>query len=251
MATMAAVKKAGGLPAPEGVERLAREYEPLTPQAMLERVLREHGRSVALACSFGLEDVALVDMMVRIDPKARVFCLDTGRLHQETYDVMDQVRARYKIEIEVYFPQAPAVEEMVRSKGMNLFYDSIENRKLCCNLRKVEPLGRALKGLGGWITGLRRDQNVTRTETAKVEVDAAHGGILKFNPLATWSVDDVWAYIRKNSVPYNALHDRGFPSIGCAPCTRAVQPGEDLRAGRWWWEDPKFKECGLHTKKAS
>jgi len=202
---------------------------------------------IALASSFGAEDVVLIDLLMELDPRARVFTLDTGRLHSETYALAQALRDRYGLAIDVYFPRTEALEAMVRAHGVNLFYASVENRKLCCGVRKVEPLGRALEGLDAWITGLRREQAVTRGRVRKVEIDADHGGILKLNPLADWSWDRVWGYIRDHAVPYNALHDEGFPSIGCAPCTRAVKPGEDLRAGRWWWEqDAAAKECGLH-----
>ncbi len=217
-------------------------------QEVLEWAVHEFGDRVVLASSFGAEDVVLIALLAKITPRPRVFLLDTGRLHQETYDVVDRIRARYRIEIEAYSPQTAAVEQLLRSKGTNSFYDSIENRKECCYVRKVEPLRRALSNLDAWITGLRRSQSVTRTDLPVVEADDAHGGILKINPLADWSEQDVWDYIRANGVPYNKLHDKGFPSIGCAPCTRAVQPGEDLRAGRWWWESPEHKECGLHIK---
>jgi phosphoadenosine phosphosulfate reductase len=176
----------------------------------------------------------------------RVFTLDTGRLNQETYDCMDAIRERYGVKIEVFFPEAGAVEKLVRENGMNLFYDSVDLRKSCCAARKVEPLNRALKDLDAWMTGLRREQAVTRADVRKIEVDKDHGGIVKINPLVDWSHEEVWAYIRKNNVPYNRLHKQGYPSIGCAPCTRAVEPGEDLRAGRWWWENRNTKECGLH-----
>ena len=192
----------------------------------------------------------LLDMMHRIDPKAtRVFTLDTGRLNPETYDLIDSVRRKYDLEVEVLFPDAAAVEKMVRAKGMNLFYLSLENRKECCGVRKVEPLNRMLRTLDGWITGLRRSQAVTRGGAAKVELDAEHGGIVKINPLADWTTAQVFDYIQANGVPKNRLHDQGYTSIGCAPCTRAVQPGEDERAGRWWWENPDSKECGLHSRK--
>ncbi len=217
------------------------------PEALLRWAIDTFSPRLALASSFGAEDVVLIDMLSRLEPPTRIFTLDTGRLPAETYTLIDAIRDRYGLAIEVYFPQAEAVEAMVRERGVNLFYKSVENRKLCCGVRKVEPLGRALQGLDAWITGLRRDQAVTRTAVGKVEVDTEHGGIVKINPIADWTWDQVWAYIRAQSLPYNALHDRGYPSIGCAPCTRAVQPGEDLRAGRWWWEqDPAAKECGLH-----
>ncbi|GIV17603.1 MAG: phosphoadenosine phosphosulfate reductase [Armatimonadota bacterium] len=230
------------------VQQLNAQYEILPPQALLQWAVEQFGNRVALACSFGAEDVVLVDMLVKITPQPRIFVLDTGRLHQETYDVMERCRQRYRIEFEVYFPQTALVEQLLRTKGANSFYLSVENRKECCHIRKVEPLGRALQGLQAWITGLRRQQAVTRAGLPKIEVDDAHGGILKLNPLVDWSEQQVWDYIHTHNVPYNVLHDRGFPSIGCAPCTRAIQPGEDIRAGRWWWETPEQKECGLHVK---
>jgi phosphoadenosine phosphosulfate reductase len=201
---------------------------------------------IALACSFSLEDVILIEMLTRIRKDARVFALDTGRLNPETYDCAERVRWRYGVKVEWYFPRAEAVETLEREKGLFSFKESIENRKECCYIRKVEGLERALGGLKGWITGLRRDQGVTRSELAPVEVDAAHGGIAKINPLAAWTMDDLWRYAEESNVPANALYSEGYTSIGCAPCTRAIQPGEDQRAGRWWWESPDHKECGLH-----
>lgn len=238
---------------PVQLEKLADEFENKSAQEVLKWALDTFGTRIALASSFGAEDVAVIDMMVKVDKnRTRVFTLETGRLNQETYDVMDAIRARYGIQIEAFFPDQKEVEDMIRSKGMNLMYESVENRKLCCEIRKVHSLNRALSNLDGWITGLRKDQVATRSTTKKIEIDAVHGGILKLNPIADWSSDMVWDYIRKNNIPYNALHDKGFPSIGCEPCTRAVQPGEDPRAGRWWWENAAAKECGLHfdpTKK--
>ena len=229
------------------IEKLADEFESKNAQEVLKWAFDTFGTKIALASSFGAEDVAIIDMMAKIDKnRARVFTLDTGRLNQETYDVMDAIRIRYGMPIEVYFPDQKEVEDMVRARGMNLMYESVENRKLCCEIRKVHPLNRALSSLDGWITGLRRDQVLTRAMTKKIEVDSDHGGIVKVNPLADWTSDMVWDYIRKNNVPYNKLHDMGFPSIGCEPCTRAIMPGEDPRAGRWWWEDAAQKECGLH-----
>lgn len=232
------------------ISNLNAQFEALPPQALLKWAVEQFGNRVALACSFGAEDVVLVDMLVKVTPQPRIFVLDTGRLHQETYDVMERCRQRYHIEFEVYFPQTALVEQLLRTKGANSFYLSVENRKECCHIRKVEPLGRALQGLQAWITGLRRQQAVTRASIPKIEVDEAHGGILKLNPLVDWSEEQVWEYIRAHNVPYNVLHDKGFPSIGCAPCTRAILPGEDIRAGRWWWETPEQKECGLHVKSA-
>ena len=212
----------------------------------LEWALDTFHPRIALASSFGAEDVALIDMMCKITPKPRVFTLDTGRLHQETYDVMDSIRSRNDIEIEVYFPDASKVEKMVRENGPNLFYKSVDLRRLCCRVRKVEPLQRALSNLDAWVTGLRREQAPSRAEVKKFELYKNHGGIIKVNPLADWTFNQVWAYIREHNVPYNKLHDQGYPSIGCEPCTRAVKPGEDPRTGRWWWEQGAHKECGLH-----
>lgn len=225
------------------------DLEVKTAEDVLEWALETYGDRVALASSFGAEDVVLIDMLARIDRRSRVFTLDTGRLPQETYDVMEKIRDKYGLKIEIYYPDTKAVEDMVTRYGPNLFYKSVELRKLCCEIRKVEPLKRALKEVSAWITGLRREQSVTRTEVKKVEIDRSHNSIVKINPLADWSEEQVWSYIRENGVPYNALHDQNYPSIGCAPCTRAIKPGEDVRAGRWWWEDPEHKECGLHIKK--
>lgn len=237
----------GPHPAPPELATLAPRIEAMTAEQAVAWALDRFGRRMVLASSFGAEDVVLIDLLMKVDRAARVVTLDTGRLPQETYNLMDAVRDRYGLETEVFFPRAEAVQQMVGEKGVNLFYQSIENRKLCCGVRKMEPLGRALAGLDAWMTGLRRDQNVTRDGVRKLEWDEGNG-LFKVNPLAGWEWDEVWAYIRAHNVPYNALHDRGFPSIGCAPCTRAVQPGEDLRAGRWWWEHADTKECGLHVR---
>ncbi len=237
--------------APEAARDVAGRLEQLesrTAEALLAWALDEFHPRLALAASFGAEDVVVIDMLARLDRGARVFTLDTGRLPGETYELMEAVRARYGLTIEVYFPQAAAVEAMVREHGVNLFYVDVGLRRRCCHVRKVEPLRRALEGLDAWITGLRRGQAATRAAVRKVEVDADHGGIIKLNPLADWTEEQVWAYIRAHDVPYNPLHDRGYPSIGCAPCTRPVAPGEDPRAGRWWWERPESRECGLHVR---
>jgi phosphoadenosine phosphosulfate reductase len=215
---------------------------------LLRWALNRWDDRLVIASSFGAEDVVLIDLVANINPNARIFTIDTGRLPQETYDVMERLRHRYDIEFEVYFPKAEKVQELVRSKGPNSFYNSIDNRKECCAIRKVEPLQRALGSSDAWVTGIRRDQSPTRAETPKVELDLNNGNIVKVNPLVEWSEDDVWNHIRDNDVPYNTLHDCGYPSIGCAPCTRAIKPGEDVRAGRWWWEDPDTRECGLHAR---
>ena len=230
----------------ESIESRGEEFESKSAGEVLAWALAEFHPRIALAASLGAEDVVLIDMLLELNPNARAFTLDTGRLPHQTYALMEAIQERYGLAVEIYFPQAEAVETMVRERGANLFYKSIENRKLCCGVRKVEPLGRALAGLDAWITGLRRQQAVTRTGVRKVEIDSDHGGIIKVNPLADWTTEQVWAYVRAHNVPYNALHDRGYPSIGCAPCTRAVKPGEDERAGRWWWEHPETRECGLH-----
>lgn len=232
----------------EDAEHLNRRLKDAPAEEIMRYALDVFGDRFTIASSFGAEDVVLIDMAVRIDPAARIFTLDTGRLHQETYELIDRLRFRYHIEFEVVFPNHVDLQQLIRTKGPNSFYDSIENRKECCHVRKVEPLGRVLRTADCWATGIRREQSVTRAEVPVVSVDEINGGILKVNPLVNWTGDEVWQYIRENAVPYNVLHDRGFPSIGCAPCTRAVAAGEDNRAGRWWWESPDQKECGLHAR---
>jgi phosphoadenosine phosphosulfate reductase len=216
------------------------------PRAVLTRALERYHPRISLASSFGLEDVVLIDLLTSIRSDVRVFALDTGRLNPETYECADAVRRKYGLEIAWYFPKHEAVETLETEKGLFSFRESVENRKACCHIRKVEPLRRALTGLDAWVTGMRREQSVTRSGLDVVEADVAHGGIAKVNPLAAWTLEDVWTYVRKHSVPYNRLHDQAYPSVGCAPCTRAIRPGEDARAGRWWWEQPEHKECGLH-----
>ncbi len=213
-------------------------------QATLARIGADFSPAV-FASSLAAEDMVLTDLILKAKLPIGIFTLETGRLHPETLAVLDQVKARYGVDIAQYKPEAAAVDAYVAANGINAFYNSIELRRECCRIRKVEPLGRALAGNKAWITGQRRAQSTTRADLAVQEDDPAHG-MIKFNPLADWSEQDVWDYIRANEVPYNALHDQGYPSIGCAPCTRSVQPGEDLRAGRWWWENPDSKECGLH-----
>lgn len=209
--------------------------------------LKDFNGKVALSTSLGAEDQALTYMISQVDKTADVFTLDTGRLFPETYDLIDLTSKKYGISIRVMFPDAARVEAMVSEKGINLFYDSIENRKLCCHIRKIEPLKRAFSGLDAWICGLRREQSVTRKDMQLVEWDE-NNGLIKVNPLIDWTEEQLWSYLKLNFIPYNKLHDAGFPSIGCQPCTRAVMPGEDVRAGRWWWENPETKECGLHKK---
>jgi phosphoadenosine phosphosulfate reductase len=219
------------------------------------------GPGLVVACSLGVEDVVVLDTLASLGGAAgeapdfgprvlpRVVVLDTGRLPEPTYELLDRVRSRYReLAIDIYFPDAVAVENLVRKKGAYSFRRSVDERKECCAIRKLAPLARALTGAEAWVTGLRRAQSSTRAETALFELDTADGGRLKINPLVDWSDDDVWRYVREHEVPYNTLHDEGYPSIGCAPCTRAVLPGEDSRSGRWWWESPSsHRECGLHS----
>lgn len=218
-----------------------------TAEEVITWFLKEFDGKVALSTSLGAEDQALTFMISQTDKAAHIFTLDTGRLFPETYDLIDLTSKKYGISIRVMFPDAARVEAMVNEKGINLFYDSIENRKLCCHLRKIEPLKRAFSGLDAWICGLRRDQSVTRKDMQLVEWDE-NNGLIKVNPLIDWTEEQLWSYLKSNYIPYNKLHDAGFPSIGCQPCTRAVMPGEDVRAGRWWWENPETKECGLHKR---
>ncbi len=227
---------------------LDREQADATADELLRWGLDRWGDRLVVASSFGAEDVVLVDLVASIDRNARIFTLDTGRLHQETYDVMERLRRRYDIKFEVVTPRTELLQPMLQEKGPNSFYESVDARKECCNIRKMEPLRRVLATADAWVTGIRRGQSVTRTDAPRVTIDVPNGGIYKLNPLANWSEDDVWNHIRDNDVPYNSLHDCGFPSIGCTPCTRAIKPGEDVRAGRWWWEDPTSRECGLHAR---
>lgn len=231
----------------EEITRLNEEFSSAAPEEVLRLFIERYGDRIALSSSLGLEDQVLTDMVCKIDKSTRIFTLDTGRLFPETYSLIDRTNLHYGIKIAVYFPRHEAVEEMVRTCGMNCFYESIELRKRCCGVRKLEPLSRAFEGLDVWICGLRREQSVTRADMQMVEWDGAHG-LIKLNPLIDWHEKDVWDYIRKHGVPYNRLHDKGFPSIGCQPCTRAVAEGEDIRAGRWWWESPDHRECGLHKR---
>lgn len=233
------------------VEEAARSLVGRPAEETLRWAVTEFGDQVALASSFGAEDVVLIDLLCRVSDRPRIFAIDTGRLHEATYDVMDRLRARYGLTFEVYFPNLDLVEQLLTEHGFHSFRESLEARHACCYARKVEPLSRALSRLDAWITGLRREQSVTRTSVQTVEVDHAHDGIVKINPLVDWTEAEVWEHIRRHDVPYNSLHDEGYPSIGCAPCTRAIEPGEHPRAGRWWWEAPEQKECGLHVPGAA
>jgi phosphoadenosine phosphosulfate reductase len=215
--------------------------------ALLQAASNEFN-AITFANSYGAEDMVLTDIIAKEQLAIEIFSLDTGRLPAETYTLMGEVEKTYETKPIVFFPKNDAVEDYVRTKGINAFYESIELRKACCHMRKVEPLKRALTGKQAWVTGMRAEQAATRTSLPTREFDAGNQ-LEKFNPLSDWTEQEIWAYIRIFNVPYNALHDQFYPSIGCAPCTRAVAMGEDVRAGRWWWEDPNSKECGLHVKK--
>lgn len=218
-----------------------------TPEEVIAFFLQHFGQKIGFATSMGAEDQVLTDMICSIDKSTNIFTLDTGRLFPETYQLIEETCKKYDIKINIFFPDYEKVEKMIREKGINLFYHSVENRELCCNIRKKDPLKRAFKDLDAWICGLRRDQSITRLNNQLVEWDEQNG-LFKINPLIDWTEEQVWKYIKENKIPYNELHDKGFPSIGCQPCTRAILPGEDIRAGRWWWEQPEKRECGLHNR---
>jgi len=207
----------------------------------------EKYNSVTFANSLGAEDMVLVDLIQKHKLNVEIFSIDTGRLPSETYNLIQKVEDKYQFKIKLYFPNQENVEHYVNTNGINAFYNSLDLRKSCCAIRKVEPLNRALKNKKAWITGMRQEQSQTRLALKEEEFDEAHQS-QKLNPLSSWSEIEIWAYIKIHDVPYNALHDQFYPSIGCAPCTRAISEGEDVRAGRWWWEDPQNKECGLHVK---
>src|SRR6266849_3473164 len=232
------------------LEKARRELAGASAAEVLAWADARFGERAGIASSFGVEDVTLIDLAARHAPRLRVFTLDTGRLHPETYQVMEEVRRRYRILIESYFPERAAVEQLEREKGFFSFRRSVAERKECCAIRKLEPLSRALAGRAAWVTGLRREQSATRAEVAVIDLDLENGGLVKLNPLADWTEAQTWQYAREHSLPVNPLHAQGYPSIGCAPCTRPIQPGEDVRAGRWWWESPEHKECGLHPSSA-
>ncbi|HEY8355526.1 MAG TPA: phosphoadenylyl-sulfate reductase [Methylophilaceae bacterium] len=219
--------------------------------ALLQSIVDEFGRNreVTFANSLGAEDMVLTDLILDNRLPIEIFTLDTGRLPAETYDLMAETEKVYKTRLRVLFPLHESVEAYVQTHGINAFYESVDLRKACCHMRKVEPLQRALKGKKAWITGMRAQQSATRAALPVRQYDEGNG-LEKFNPLSDWTEQEVWAYIRMFEVPYNRLHDQFYPSIGCAPCTRAIAMGEDIRAGRWWWEDPESKECGLHVKRS-
>ncbi len=229
------------------IEKLNKQFGQSSPEVLLRHFLETYSDRIALSSSLSIEDQTLTDMILKINPKARIFTLDTGRLFPETYQLIDKTNLHYGIKMEVFCPQTEALQQFVREQGINPFYESIEKRHACCQVRKLEPLGRAFKTLDAWICGLRHEQSVTRTEMQLIEWDEKHQ-VLKINPLIDWTEAQVWDYIKIHHVPYNKLHDKGYPSIGCEPCTRAVKFGEDIRSGRWWWESPEHRECGLHKQ---
>jgi len=231
----------------EAIEKLNQQFDGDSPEEVLTFFLKEFKGKIALSSSLGLEDQVLTDLIVKIDKSTRIFTLDTGRLFPETYSLIDKTNNQYDIHLDVFFPDFNEVQQLVKTEGINLFYNGIEQRKACCRVRKIGPLKRAFQGLDVWICGLRKEQSVTRQAVQLVEWDKANK-LIKLNPLIHFSEEEVWTYIKEHNVPYNRLHKEGFPSIGCQPCTRAVQPGEDIRAGRWWWENPENKECGLHRR---
>ena len=230
---------------PTSIAQFNQQFSGKTPEEVLTFFLQAFRGRIALSSSLSIEDQMLTDLIAKTDPTTRIFTLDTGRLFPETYSLIERTRMKYPITLEIFFPEASEVEKMVKEEGINLFYAGIEQRKRCCNVRKMQPLKRAFQGLEVWICGLRKEQSVTRHDIQMVEWDAQNQ-LIKLNPLIDFTEEQVWDYIKANQVPYNKLHDKGFPSIGCQPCTRAVEPGEDIRAGRWWWENPEHKECGLH-----
>jgi phosphoadenosine phosphosulfate reductase len=222
--------------------------ENATPADILRTGIAAANGPVSLACSFSMEDVAIIDIAHQAGLKVGVFAIDTGRLNEETYEVADALTERYRLKIDWYFPRHQAVEELERAEGLFSFRESLEKRHACCSIRKVEPLSRALTGLAGWVTGMRREQSVTRSELSALELDDINGGILKINPLIEWNEEQLAAYTEQQRLPKNRLYSLGYRSVGCAPCTRSVGPDEDARAGRWWWENPENKECGLHRR---
>ena len=231
----------------EQIENLNKEFQDSTPQEVISFFLSNYPDEIAFATSLGIEDQVITEMIVSINKSIKIFTLDTGRLFQETYDLIQKTNSRYKINIEIYFPDTKQVEEMVKEKGINLFYESIENRKLCCHVRKIESLKRVLNKFDFWITGLRKEQSEIRANDKLIEWDKVNG-LIKINPLIKWTEKDVWNYIKEKNIPYNSLHNKGFKSIGCLPCTRAVEDSENSRSGRWWWENDGHKECGLHKR---
>jgi phosphoadenosine phosphosulfate reductase len=230
----------------EILTQLTDQFSRQLPAQNLEALCERFPGGVVFSTSFGLEDQVITDLIASNGIHIEIFTLDTGRLFPETYTTWSNTIEHYGINIQSYYPDATSLQEFVSTKGPNSFYESVENRKSCCNIRKVEPLKRALKGKTVWVTGIRAAQSANRQDMPILEWDESHG-LMKYHPLLHWSDLEVKQYINRNNVPYNPLHDKGFVSIGCAPCTRAIKPGEDFRAGRWWWEDNSKKECGLHV----
>lgn len=230
------------------LEKINKELKDKSPEEIIKYSLDLFGAErLTVASSLSIEDQMLTHIIIKLNPKARIFVLDTGRHFQSTYDVMDETMRKYGFKYEVYSPDTKELEDLVRNYGPNTFYIDIENRKRCCTIRKTNPLQRALSNVDAWVVGLRREQGVTRTDLDIIELDELHN-IIKISPLANLSEEDVWNYIKENRVPFSELYNKGFKSIGCEPCTRAIKEGEDIRAGRWWWESPGQKECGLHAK---
>jgi len=232
----------------EELDSLNKWFEDKEPLEVLKWGIEKFHPKIVLACSLQAEDLVILDMLSKVVEKPKVFIIDTGRLHQESYELIEEINKKYNTDLRIYFPDYKEVEALVNKHGINLFYRSVELRKACCEVRKVLPLRRALEGMQAWITGLRREQNFTRGGIKKIEIDEVNGGIVKLNPLADWTWEQVWEYIKKNNVPYNKLYDKGYKSIGCVPCTRPVKPWEHPRAGRWWWEQNSDKECGLQYR---
>ncbi|MBQ9664980.1 MAG: phosphoadenylyl-sulfate reductase [Bacteroidaceae bacterium] len=229
------------------IRHLNERFSDVPAEEVVGYFLQAYSGRIALSSSLSIEDQTLTDIIVKQDKTARIFTLDTGRLFPETYQLIDTTNQTYGITIEVFFPDYREVQRIVREEGINLFYNSIESRHRCCQIRKLEPLNRAFQGLDAWICGLRHEQSITRKDMQVVEWDEQHQ-LIKVNPLISWTEQQVWDYIKSHQVPYNKLHNQGYPSIGCEPCTRAIKPGEDVRAGRWWWENPEHRECGLHQR---
>ncbi len=230
------------------IEKFNLQFKNASPQEVISFFLDKFKGKIAFASSFGLEDQVLIDMIASIDKSAKIFTLDTGRLFPETYNLISETQKKYNIKIKIFFPDNERVEKMVSEKGINLFYDNVENRRLCCNIRKVRQLNRALERLDAWICGIRKEQSASREDLQMFEWDD-NNNLIKINPLINWTWSQMWEYIKKHNVPYNPLHDKGYMSIGCQPCTRPVKKGEDIRSGRWWWEYHGHKECGLHNSK--
>ena len=229
----------------ENIQNLNDDFKYSKPEEILEYFITHYKNKIAFASSFSIEDQVITKMIVDINRDTKIITLDTGRLPYETYKLIESTNSFFDIKIDVYFPEFNSVQKIVKEKGINLFYNSVEERKLCCSVRKVEPLKRALQGHEAWVTGLRKEQSITRNNLNLIDIDE-NFSLVKINPLFSWTEDEVWSYIKKHNIPYNNLYNKNYKSIGCAPCTRAVSEGGDAREGRWWWENPDTKECGLH-----